>query len=149
MPPKRGKALSMNAGGGTNGPENGVSVALYVGLVLLLLVLFGGYYWFQVRGGLAAKKKHQISRRDLGVPNTQHRPAADPVGAATAAAPPPTVALPPEKALATMYVPKEVGHRTGQARVFITNKGLRVYETNEHGWPMPVPQASLNSQTPQ
>jgi len=142
MPPKRGSSVEVRTAPTATGGSS--SVALYLGIVVLLFVVFGCYYWFKVRGGLVAKKKHQISRRDvLGVPDTQHRPAvAEPAPRVVGAT------VPPEKALTTMYVPKEVGHRTGQARVFITNKGLRVYETNEHGCPMPVPQSSLNSQTP-
>lgn len=136
--PRQAKAL----GGEATSP-----LVLYGMLVVGLFLLFGLYYWFQLRPGWSAKKKHQISRRDvLGVPDTSHRPAAN-VAAAPLAATAHAV-VPPEKALATMYVPKEVGHRTGQQRVFITNKGLRVYETNEHGWPMPPVKAGLNSQTP-
>lgn len=129
------------------------SASVYLLVAIGLMVLFGLYYWFKVRPGLSGAKKHQISRKDvLGVPDTAHRAAPPPAAAAaTAATSSFPAVVPPEKALTTMYVPKEVGHRTGHQRVFITNKGLRVYETNEHGWPMPPPtqQASLISQTPQ
>lgn len=46
-------------------------------------------------------------------------------------------------AVQALYVPKRVGHRTGKLRVFPTNKGLRVYDTNEWGAPVPdTPQSS-------
>ena len=35
------------------------------------------------------------------------------------------------------YQPKESGHRTGQSRLFLTNKGLRSYEVNSEGYPVP------------
>lgn len=36
------------------------------------------------------------------------------------------------------YKPKLVGHSTGKKRVFVTNKGLRVYDVNEFGMPLPA-----------
>lgn len=44
------------------------------------------------------------------------------------------------KTLKAMYTPQSVGVRTGNKRLFKTNKGLRVYDTNEKGWPMPETQ---------
>jgi hypothetical protein len=41
------------------------------------------------------------------------------------------------KKMQALYRPKEIGHRTGQTRVFVTNKGLRKYEVNEFNFPMP------------
>lgn len=42
-----------------------------------------------------------------------------------------------KKVAKALYKPQEVGVRTGRKRVFMTNKGLRVYEVNEKNWPMP------------
>lgn len=41
------------------------------------------------------------------------------------------------KTLKAMYTPQPVGVPTGHKRLFKTNKGLRVYDTNEKGWPLP------------
>jgi hypothetical protein len=51
----------------------------------------------------------------------------------------PTAKIPGQQAkkMQALYRPKEIGHRTGQTRVFITNKGLRKYEVNEFNYPMP------------
>ena len=35
------------------------------------------------------------------------------------------------------YQPRDFGHRTGVYRVFNTNKGLRTYEINSEGYPLP------------
>lgn len=42
-----------------------------------------------------------------------------------------------KKFMKPMYKPQEVGHRTGRFKVFQTNKGVRTYEVNELGFPMP------------
>ena len=38
-----------------------------------------------------------------------------------------------EYTVKSMYIPKEFGTRTGQKRVFLTNKGLRVFDVNTEG----------------
>lgn len=117
------------------------SFSLYLVVALGLFLLFGLYYWYFILPKSARAQQPQLrpahsigpQRRERagGVPDTTHREAAAEATARVAS-------VPPEKALTTMYVPKEVGHRSGMQRVFLTNKGLRVYETNEHGWPMPT-----------
>lgn len=42
-----------------------------------------------------------------------------------------------KKFMKPMYKPQEVGHRTGHYKLFQTNKGVRRYEVNELGFPMP------------
>ena len=149
--PVPGKRTSSKSSSSSSSSSSLVSV--YFIVVVALFVLFGLYYWFKVRSASNQKRKSQISRKDvLGIPDTTHRETVETV---TVVPGDRTTVVPPEKALTTMYVPKDVGHRTGYQRVFITNKGLRVYETNEHGWPMPAGQtaqtakAGLVSQTPQ
>ncbi len=36
-----------------------------------------------------------------------------------------------------LYKPQLVGHSTGVRKVFQTNKGLRIFEVNEYGMPLP------------
>jgi len=48
---------------------------------------------------------------------------------------------PVANAVKPLYKPQDIGHRTGNKRVFITNKGLRTYDTNEKGLPMPTAQS--------
>jgi predicted lipid-binding transport protein (Tim44 family) len=91
-------------------------------LVLLILVGFGFMYFRNKptsapsgRAGAAASAAHRMPQ-----PKRPGQPAD------------------PNK---TMYIPKEIGTRTGQKKVFQTNRGLRLYETNEHGFPMPAPKS--------
>ena len=44
----------------------------------------------------------------------------------------------------TLYVPKEVGHRTTNRRIFSTNKGLRAYSVNTSNFPLPGPKTVPN-----
>jgi hypothetical protein len=39
--------------------------------------------------------------------------------------------------MSSLYIPKRIGHPSGKKRVFCTSKGLRVYEVNERGTPLP------------
>lgn len=107
------------------------SSPVYVFLLanVALFLCFGLYYWFRLR---SSGPPSAISKRLI--PNTKSRTPAAPV-----APPPPPSDVPDvvEKRIKPMYIPREVGHRTGQKRVFVTNKGLRAYEVNEHGWPLP------------
>lgn len=50
------------------------------------------------------------------------------------------------KTLKAMYTPQPVGVPTGHKRLFQTNKGLRVYDTNEKGWPLPKNPVEISSQ---
>jgi hypothetical protein len=43
----------------------------------------------------------------------------------------------PDRPREALYIPKDIGHRTGTRRVFNTSKGLRVFETNYQNFPMP------------
>lgn len=87
---------------------------VYILIAFGAFLVFSAYYWFQWQKTtvVVAKKKKGT---DV-VPSEQ-----DPV----------------TRRISRMYVPTETGHRTGTRRVFVTNKGLRVYETNEQGLPLP------------
>lgn len=100
------------------------AIALLVSTLLFIVVL--GYYWFKLRGATAkikqngacvAQKQQQQQSQRIHDGQTKNM-------AAVAVVKP-------------MYKPADVGHRTGHKRVFISSKGLKVYDTNEHGWPMP------------
>lgn len=47
------------------------------------------------------------------------------------------VPVPQGPQVRNMYVPQEKGVRTGKKKVFMTNKGPRLYEVNEMGQPLP------------
>lgn len=85
----------------------------YFAIAVGVFLLFAIYYFIKSRTSTAPRHKG-VSKKELDI-----RP--DDV----------------EKRVTAMYVPKDVGHRTGRKKVFITNKGLRVYETNEQGLPLP------------
>lgn len=100
--------------------KSGDSYELYFAIVVGVFALFAIYYFIKLRTVTSPRHKG-VSRKDL---EAGSKPAV-------------------EKKITAMYVPKDVGHRTGHKKVFITNKGLRVYETNEQGLPVPsltVPQ---------
>ena len=106
-----------------------VTTVLVVSIVLMILFVL--YYWFFVYSTKSTSRSSRILKNDVLPPNTKHRPEVVVNDKGSASSPQTLPGLKP------MYAPKEVGHRSGQERVFITNKGLRVYETNEQGWPMP------------
>jgi len=102
-------------------------IALLVSVALFLVIIV--YYWLQLRSGGKSLKSLWKGRR--GEPQSvavrrQHSEGYDSAEEAAS----------DRHVLQPMYVPRDIGHRTGHKRVFITNKGLKVYDTNEFGWPM-------------
>jgi hypothetical protein len=103
-------------------------------ILLICTVLFFialAYYWFKLRGVTSKLKQNMVQksnnakssksdelRQNRGEGKYHNEGYQVPV-------------------VKPMYKPTDVGHRTGHKRVFISSKGLRVYDTNEHGWPMP------------
>ena len=89
-----------------------LALILMVGLLFLLTIYylykFKGYTFGGLVGG---SKQKQRSEAYSG-------PAEDPV------------------VMKSLYKPKPVGHLTGEKRVFMTNKGIRVFPVNEQGWPV-------------
>ena len=51
----------------------------------------------------------------------------------------------PDRPRDALYIPQEIGHRSGTRRVFNTSKGLRVFETNYQDFPMPKVVTVTNS----
>lgn len=45
----------------------------------------------------------------------------------------------PQSTMSAMYIPKHMGHNTGQKRVFNTNKGLRSYYVTAENTPLAGP----------
>jgi len=83
---------------------------------ILAALFFLVYYWFKIRqvsksGNAKAKNNNQRQQQN----QRSYKP--------------------PE--VKSLYVPQEVGHRTGKQRLFNSSKGLRLYEVNEFGAPMP------------
>jgi nitric oxide reductase large subunit len=99
------------------------NTALFALIVTIsLLVTVGLYYWMRTKGMDWFRRSKVV----LDKPSSSQKKAEkDPVVAK----------------VTTMYKPVNVGDRTGEKRVFITNKGLRVYDVNSAGLPLP-PQKS-------
>lgn len=107
----------------TNNANTTPSIALFACIILLLLALF--FYYFKLRKAVVQVQKVQKMRvPDNSVVNTKHKTEAE-VAAR-------------QYVVKSMYIPKEIGHRTNTERVFLTNKGLRTMTVNSDGLPMPV-----------
>lgn len=97
------------------------AISLLVCIVLVILVM--AYYWFQLRKKPHSSSSTTASTKQSSSKKTENRKnnESDPILAK----------------VKPMYKPAEVGHRSGRQKLFLTSKGLRSYETNEFGFPMP------------
>ena len=82
---------------------------IFIFLLICVVIVFLGFLFY-------SRKAHIKSPQKPNAPNTRYRSAEEIQGR--------------QNIVRAMYVPKDVGHRTGQERVFMTSKGLRSYEVS-------------------
>jgi len=115
---KRSKS-TVNASNANTTP----SVALFGCIIILLLAMF--FYYFKLRNAVVhVQKVQKMKVPDNSKVNTKHKSEEE-------------VAV-RQYVVKSMYIPKEIGHRTTTERVFLTNKGLRVLPVNTDGLPLPA-----------
>lgn len=96
------------------------AISLLVCIILVILVM--AYYWFQLRKKSNLSSTSQPQQQSSKKQEKRKNQDDDPILAK----------------VKPMYKPAEVGHRSGRQKLFLTSKGLRSYETNEFGFPMPA-----------
>ena len=82
----------------------------------LVIILVGVGFWFVI----LRKQTEKSPKHGVGM-NTKHKSTEE------------------VEAIQALYVPQEIGQRTGQKRIFSTSKGLRAMDVNQYGLPMPEP----------
>jgi Na+-translocating ferredoxin:NAD+ oxidoreductase RnfG subunit len=138
--------MSESASSGANKPlkkavtfssqKNQQTISLVILVVLCCVLIVGVYWYLKLRVKSVKAEKPQLVQQPV-VPPPKVNDLENTKSRTVESIQPIIESKPHQIVVKPMYVPVETGVRTGEKHVFMTSKGLRVYEVNEFGFPLP------------